>query len=339
MMQEQLTDNIPEAKSETLFMLAAFKGNNAFWRYLVGAISPFLASNIVGSLPLAAVLLTNTVAGSIPQKGGMPDFEAMGINLNLGFVLSVFPFILALITIIALVKPLHNRSFGSVINGGRKIRWGRIFFAAFVWMAVSAIWLLYSLKSDPGNFRLNNTTGSLIVLALLSLALIPFQAAFEEILFRGYLMQGFAVLTRNRWLPILLTSVLFGLMHGMNPEVKQYGFLTMMPQYIFFGLLFAVLTMLDDGIEVAIGAHSANNVFLSVLITHKDMALQTPAMYEQIEIYPWKDFAGLVEMSLIFFVIMALVYRWKDFRRLFAGIIAPVVIAPVPAASDSSDGC
>ena len=322
-MEDQLTATTPETTGETPFMAAAFAGKNAFWRYFIGTVTPFLASNLIGSIPLLVVMFTSTVEGVIPQKGGMPDFEAMGINLNLGFVLSVFPFILALIAIIMLVRPLHNRSFGTVINGGRKIRWGRMLFAALVWIAVSALWMIYSIKSDPGNFRLNNTSGSLVTLVLLALALIPFQAAFEEILFRGYLMQGFAVWTRNRWLPIILTSVLFGLMHGLNPEVKQYGFLTMMPQYIFFGLLFAVLAMLDDGIEVAIGAHSANNIFLSVLITHKDMALQTPAMYEQIEIFPWKEFAGLVQMSLVFLVIMALVYRWKDFRRLFAGIIAP----------------
>ncbi len=236
----------------------------------------------------------------ISEKDTMPDFEAMGINLNLGFVLNVFPFLIGLLAFILLVRPLHNRTFGSVING-----------------------LLYALKSDPGNFRINNTSNSLIVLALLALLLIPFQAAFEEILFRGYLMQGFAVLARNRWIPILSTSILFGLMHGFNPEVSKYGFLTMMPQYIFFGLLFAVLTMFDDGIELAIGAHAANNIFLTVLVTHEDMALQTPALYEQIQIYPWEEFGGLILQSLIFIAILALVFKWKDIRKLYARIIVP----------------
>ncbi|MEZ4998760.1 MAG: CPBP family intramembrane glutamic endopeptidase [Bacteroidales bacterium] len=327
-MYNQLNNNPPETVSGTPFVTAPFSGKNAFWRYFIGVITPFLASNLIGALPLLAVMMTSTVGGVVPQKGGMPDFEAMGVNLNLGFTLTVFPFILAFLAIIFLVKPLHERSFATVVNGGRKTRWGRIFFSALVWLAISGIWLIYSLKTDPGNFRLNNTSNSLIVLAVLALVLIPFQAAFEEILFRGYLMQGIGVWTRNRWVPILVTSLLFGLMHGLNPEVKEYGFLTMMPQYIFFGLVFAVLTMFDDGIEVAIGAHAANNIFLSVLITHSDMALQTPAMYEQVEIYPWKEFAGLVVMSVIFVVIMALVYRWKDIRRLYARITVPVPEAP-----------
>ena len=89
-------------------------------------------------------------------------------------------------------------NFRTVLNGDRRVRWGRMMIAALVWIMISAFWLYYSVKSDPGNFNLNNTSSSLLILAVLSLLLIPFQAAFEEILFRGYLMQGFAVLARNR---------------------------------------------------------------------------------------------------------------------------------------------
>jgi len=316
--------NAPETRSESAFLTVPFTGKNSFWRYFTGVIVPFLAANFIGALPLVAVIVARSLDGeAIPQKGTLPDFEAMGINLNVGFVLNVIPFLVGLLALILLVKPLHNRTFGTVVNGGRQIRWGRMMFAALAWIAVSALYMLYALKSDPGNFRINNTSNSLIILAVLALMLIPFQAAFEEVLFRGYLMQGFAVLARNRWIPVLATSILFGLMHGLNPEVVQYGFLTMMPQYIFFGLVFAVLTMFDDGIELAIGAHAANNIFLSVLVTHDDMALQTPALYEQIQIYPWKEFGGLVIQSLVFVAIMALVFKWKDIRKLYARIIAP----------------
>jgi hypothetical protein len=335
-MEANDTTYAPEPGSDSSFLTAPFSGKNAFWRYFVGVIIPFLAANFIGALPLAAVIIINSLDGAaVPQKGGMPDFEAMGIDLNVGFVLTVVPFLLGLLAIILLIKPLHNRKFMTVVNGGRKVRWGRMLFAALVWIVVSSLWMLYALRSDPGNFRLNNSSNSLIILAVLALTLIPFQAAFEEILFRGYLMQGFAVMARNRWVPILFTSVLFGLMHGLNPEVQRYGFLTMMPQYIFFGLVFAVVTMFDDGIELAIGAHAANNIFLSILITHDDMALQTPAMYEQIGIYPWKEFGGLVIQSLIFIVILAIVFRWKDVRKLFARIRVPKGTAGVSDAVDA----
>jgi membrane protease YdiL (CAAX protease family) len=319
-------------RSESPFLTAPFRGKNAFWRYFIGVIMPFLVSNILGAIPIFIVMISHSLDGSkIPQKGGMPDFELMGIDLNLGFALTLFPFLLAFFTIIWIIKPLHGRSVRTVLNGGRKVRWGRMMVAALVWILISGLWLFYSVKTDPGNFNLNNTTNTLVILAVLSVILIPFQAAFEEILFRGYLMQGFAVLARNRWVPVVMTSVLFGLMHSLNPEVQAYGFLTMMPQYIFFGLVFAVLTMLDDGIELAIGAHAANNVFLSIFLTSKDMALQAPAMYEQVEIYPWKDFGGLVVMSVVFVIIMAIIFRWKDISKLYAKISLPDVSDTVNA--------
>ena len=306
------------------FITAPFRGRNSFWRYFTGSVAPFLVSNLIGAIPLAVVMIAYATDGAMPVRGGMPDFEAMGINLNLGFALTVFPFILAFFTLVLLVKPLHERAPGTVINGGRRIRWGRIFISAAVWTVLGGLGLLYSLRAHPDNFVLNNTTKSLAVLAVLALVTIPFQAGFEELVFRGYLMQGFAVASHNRWLPVVITSLLFGLMHGLNPEVKEYGFLTMIPQYVFFGLVFAVLTMMDDGIELAIGAHTANNTFLSIFITNKDSALQTPAMYEQLEIHPWMDFRDLVIMSLVFITVMAVIYRWKDVRKLYARIHVPL---------------
>ncbi len=312
--------NSLQVQEESAFITAPFKGKNSFWRYFTGSVTPFIVSNLIGAIPLAVIMIAYAGDGVMPQRGGMPDFEAMGINLNLGFVLTVFPFILAFFTLLLLIKPLNGRRPGTVINGGIRIRWGRIFVSAIVWTVLGALGLLYSLRAHPDNFVLNNTSNSLIILAILALVTIPFQAGFEELIFRGYLMQGFAVASRNRWLPIVVTSVLFGLMHGLNPEVKEYGFLTMIPQYIFFGLVFALLTMMDDGIELAIGAHTANNVFLSIFITNKDLALQTPSMYEQIEIHPWMDFRDLVIMSLIFITVMAVIYKWTDVRKLFAKI-------------------
>lgn len=305
------------------FITAPFRGKNSFWRYFTGSVSPFLVSNLIGAIPLAVVMIAYATDEVMPERGGMPDFETMGINLNLGFALTVFPFILAFFTLVLLVRPLHERAFGTVINGGRHIRWGRIFFSAFIWTAVSALWLFYSMRTDPGSYALNNTSTSLIILVILALTMIPLQAGFEEILFRGYLIQGFVFLSHNRWLPIVVTSLLFGLMHALNPEVKEYGFFIMMPQYIFFGLVFAVLTMMDDGVELAIGAHVANNAFLSVFITNKDSAFQTPSIYEQLEYNPLMEFAGLVAMSLVFILIMAIVYRWKDVRKLYARIHVP----------------
>ena len=115
------------------------------------------------------------------------------------------------------------------------------------------------------------------------------------------------------------------LLHGLNPEVKEYGFLTMMPQYILFGLIFGIITILDDGVEAAIGAHTANNAFLCIMVTSKSSALQTAALYEQHRIYPWVEFAALLAVGLIFILILKMIFRWKGFSLLAGDVERPVI--------------
>jgi uncharacterized protein len=302
---------------------STFKGQNSFWRYVVMVASVFIISNTIGAIPIIIVMTIKSASdpGLITQIAANPtDFSVLGLSTNTGFLLMMFPFIAGLAAFVLLIKPLNNRSLKMTINGTEKIRWDRFFISALVWLVLSALYLFFYLKLDPSNFKINNQTISLLVLSLLSVAFIPFQAAFEEVLFRGYLMQGFAVLLRNRWFPILMTSILFGLMHSLNPEVKAFGFLTMIPQYIVFGLIFGIVTVLDDGIEATMGAHTANNVFLCIMVTSRSSALQTPALYEQSSIHPWTEFGALVLTGIVFIIILKIIFKWENFGLLFGRI-------------------
>lgn len=298
---------------------SSFTGKNAFWRYFIMVVAVFLASNTIGSVPLIISMLSNPE--SIEKLSVNPnDLTPLDLDPNLALVYMLIPFIAGLAAFILLIKPLNLRSFGVVINGTGSFRWDRFIIAGLVWTAVSAIYLFISLKLDPENFTLNNTTKTIIPLIIISVIMIPFQASLEEVLFRGYLMQGFAVLVRNRLFPLVLTSLLFGLMHGLNPEVKEFGFWTMMPQYILFGLIFGVMTVLDDGIEAAMGAHSANNAFLCIMVTNESSALQTPALYEQHEIQPWSELSAMLVMGIVIIVILKVIFRWKGFSLLFSEV-------------------
>lgn len=310
---------------------STFTGKNNFWRYIIMFVVVLIVSNTIGALPLIIAALMKSASNPevFSQLSANPnDFSILGLDPNVGLTLMLFPFIAGLAAFILLVKPLNNRTLKNVVNGTGKIRWNRFFISASVWLILSALYLFLYLKFDPANFTLNNKTSSLILLSVISLMFIPFQAAFEEILFRGYLMQGFAALLRNRWFPLLMTSVLFGLMHAFNPEVKEFGFLAMMPQYILFGLIFGVITILDDGIEAAMGAHTANNVFLCIMVTNQSSALQTHALYEQLNIYPWTEFTGLLFTGVVFVMTLKIIFGWDDFSILFQNIsVGPSIVS------------
>jgi hypothetical protein len=302
---------------------SSFAGRNSLWRYIVMLVLVFLASNLIGALP---ILITSAVKSiSDPQvmsqlSENPNDFSMLGVNENVLLAFMLFPFIAGLAAFAFLMKPLHQRTFMSTINGEGKVRWKRFLTGALVWMIFMVAYLLIYMRLDPGNFTINNSTSSLIILALVSFLLIPFQAAFEEVIFRGYLMQGFSVVIRNRFFPVISTSVLFALLHSLNPEVKEYGFLTMMPQYLVFGLIFGLVTILDDGIETAMGAHAANNIFLCIMVTHKSSALQTPALFEQHNISPWTELAGLVITGILFILVLRKIYKWSDMSMIFSRV-------------------
>jgi len=302
---------------------SSFTGKNAVWRYIVMLAAVLVASNTIGAIPL--LLAYGITAASDPAviqgiADNPNDLSILGLDPNLSLSMMLFPFFAGLLAFIFIVKPLNHRTFKMTINGTGTIRWNRIFISGLVWLILSALYFFIYLKADPLNFTLNNTSATLVTLVIVSIILIPFQAAFEETLFRGYLMQGFTVLARNRWIPLLMTSLLFGLMHSFNPEVEEFGFLTMMPQYVLFGMIFGIITVVDDGIEAAVGAHAANNIFLCIMVTHDSSALQTAAVYEQQNVYPWTELAALLITGILFILILKRIFNWKSFLVLLGRV-------------------
>ena len=73
---------------------------------------------------------------------------------------------------------------------------------------------------------------------MFAVVLIAFQAGFEEVFFRGYLMQGFALLTRNKVTLALATAIVFALPHLPNPEPWEYGVVPYVAQIMSLGVLF-----------------------------------------------------------------------------------------------------
>ncbi len=286
-------------------------------------VTVFLVSNSIGAIPLIIAMFIRSVSDPsvMSQLAAHPnDLSILGLDSNISLIMMLFPFITGLVAFLLLIRPLNGRKIKTIINGTSSIRWNHFFISGFVWMILSMAYLFVYLKADPSNFVLNNTTISLAALTVVSLIFIPFQAAFEEVLFRGYLMQGFAVMLKNRWFPLVMTSIMFGLMHALNPEVKDYGFLTMMPQYITFGLIFGIITILDDGIEASMGAHAANNIFLCVMVTNRSSALQTKALFVQLNVAPWLELAGLVLSGIVFIFILSRIFRWQKFALIFEKI-------------------
>ena len=292
------------------FLEKTFDHQNQWWKYLVVIVVGFFVGQFIGYIPIMGIMVDKMITGGVTPND-LADLAALGISKNEGLLLILLPFAVSLIFTVLLIKALHKRTFAETINGTNKIRFGRIGAGIVVWATIMAVLFVSDYLINPDNYVLQFDIAKFIPLLFISIFLIPVQTTYEEVLVRGYLAQGIAVWTRNRILVILIPASLFALLHSSNPEVEEFGFWAAMPQYLISGLLFGIIAVLDDGIELAIGMHTANNVLGSLLVTFKSSALQTDAVLEQLNINPMEDTLALLAAGVIAVIYYTYRYKWK----------------------------
>jgi hypothetical protein len=247
--------------------------------------------------------------------------DQMGKNMFLALNLIIFVF--GLFAIFIWTKFINGQSITSLTTSRKKIDWKRIFFMFFLWGTFSAVSVLIGVYLAPENYELQFEWSKFLPLLILSLVLFPFQTSFEEYLFRGQLLQGIGIATKSRAATWIITSVLFGLMHAANPEVEKLGF-SVMVFYIGTGLVLGAMTLLDEGLELALGFHAANNIVGALLMTASWTAIQTDSVY--IDISKPTSFSA-VDMLPIFIgypillIILGKIYKWKNWKDRLLGTV------------------
>ncbi len=303
----------------------AFRGENQWWKYFLMFLIAFIGGQFIGGIPLLIyIVVKSTIKGETVEFNpeNSSDLSALGIGSNLGLVFIMLSFIGGLVMFFLMFRSIHKRSVKTILSDTEKFRIKRFLLAFVIWFLLCGIYLSIDHSISPDNYECKLDLKSFIPLILISFFLIPLQAAFEEIIFRGYFAQGVAIWTKNKWLVLIIPSILFSLMHSINPEIEEFGFFTMMPNYLIFGIIFGLCVILDGGIEIAIGAHAANNVFSSIFVTHKSSVLQTSALFEQKTVDMQKELIILLIISFVFLVVLTYIYKW-DFKILNKKIIAP----------------
>ncbi|MDR2407726.1 MAG: CPBP family intramembrane metalloprotease [Bacteroidales bacterium] len=298
-----------------MYFLESILGkDNSFWKYVIVFIGAFLVMNTIGAIPLLIVVLGRFMenGNAMPMEQlSMMNFLSENISQNLFLFLMLIPHVVGLFTVYLLIKLLHKRTFSETVNGTGKIRWRRIFTGFSVWFLLMFIYLAISCIIDPDNFIFQFNITTFIPLFFIVIIIIPLQTTFEELLFRGYLAQGIGAWTKNRWAVIVIPSILFGLMHILNPEVSAYGVWETMPHYILFGLIFGVASILDDGIELAMGMHAANNIFGCLFVSSEHSALQTPAIFKQQFMNIQMETVVLLITGLLVLFFFSRKYKWR----------------------------
>lgn len=222
------------------------------------------------------------------------------------FIAINLQFIFFLIGIFIVVKLIHNRKYLSLISAESKINFQRFFAGFGVWFLLQAILIAIALISDPKNYTFTFNPSQWFPLLIAAVILTPIQTSSEELFFRGYLIQGLSCITKNKYLLIIITSLLFMFPHLLNPEVKR-GAVLMAMYYFSFGALAAFLTLKDNRLELALGVHAANNLSL-VFINTEDSVIPTPSIWTVKE-------TGSPGVDLVVFLIQSAIFYYIFFGR------------------------
>tara|TARA_B100000809_G_C15050842_1_gene498889 strand:+ start:347 stop:1306 length:960 start_codon:yes stop_codon:yes gene_type:complete len=309
-----------------MFIAQAFKVQHDFWRYLLGSLLVAIAA-IIGQIPLMGAITykTYTEGGDLIGINESNMYQILDSNVFL--FLALLSFVFAFVGLWIAVKTLHKQKMLSIATSRKKLDWKRIMFAFIFWGVISSGMVLIDyFYLSPENYQFNFEPERFIILVIIAVALIPIQTSLEEYVFRGYLMQGFGMLAKNRWFPLVMTSLIFGGLHIANPEVGQLGYIVMV-YYIGTGLFLGIMTLMDDGTELALGFHAANNLFTAMLVTADWTAFQTHSILKDIA-EPKLEFLDVIFPVFIMFPIILFifskVYKWNNWKdKLFGDIKEP----------------
>ncbi|HEU4788449.1 MAG TPA: CPBP family intramembrane glutamic endopeptidase [Flavobacterium sp.] len=303
-----------------MFIEQGIDRNNKFWKYILGSIF-IIGASFVGQLPMLGLILFQTLfQGKVYPT---TDDELMHFfEPNLNLFLLLISFVFALGGIYFVVRFLHKQTLLTIVTARKKMDWKRVFFSFFIWSIFTAISTLLMCYFNPADFKINFQLIPFLILVVIATFLIPIQTSVEELIFRGYLMQGFANLWGNKWFPLLMTSSIFGLMHLFNPEVTKMGNIIMV-YYIGTGFLLGIMTLMDDGMELALGFHAANNLIGALLVTSDWSAFQTYSIFKDVS----EPEAGLdiifpvVVIYPLLLIIFGVKYNWSGWKEKLTGTV------------------
>lgn len=301
-----------------MYIEQGYKGDHESWRYIIGVLLIFLGWQVVGAIPLVGVVIFKSLGGNDIPMDLTQMSQAIGSNLFLFLMLLSFAF--GLVATFISCKFLHNQSLVSLTTSRKKIDWKRVFFAFGLWALITVVIMGIDIYMSPDDYAFNFELLPFLVLLVIAVLLIPIQTSFEEYFMRGYLMQGLGIMAGNRWFPLLVTSSVFGLLHLFNPEVEKLGY-GIMVYYIGTGFFLGILTLMDEGLELAIGFHAANNLITALLVTADWTAFQTNSIFRDIS-QPelgWDVFVPVLVVYPILLFVFSKKYGWSNWQDRLTG--------------------
>jgi len=301
-----------------MFIQNALKVKNNIWRYALGIFIIFIFTQI-GSIPFIIAIFNKV---GLEGAANLDPSKMMTIleNSNLTFFYTLLTFFVGFIGFLIVIKYLHNQSVLSITTSRKTIDYKRILTSFTAISVILVLNILFSFFTSSEEYILQFNLNDFLILLLIAVIFIPVQTSLEEYVFRGYLMQGLGVMFNNKLLPLILTSFSFGFLHFYNPEIMKLGSILLV-HYVATGLFLGILTLMDDGMELALGFHAGNNLLIALIVTADWTVFQTTSIFKYIG-EPNVINQSLFSLSIIYPILLfyfSRKYNWTNWKGKLTG--------------------
>jgi membrane protease YdiL (CAAX protease family) len=220
---------------------------------VAGVLVAIFAGSMVGCAALGVAI----AAGRPGDRDGLPSFGDLGDTAWQLLVLAAFipPLMLA-------ARTWQRRPAGTLSSVCGRLRWAWLgicilvaVVADLLYVGVELVLEFTTTTATPAALGFAGWVGwrGFAIAVPVLLALVPLQAAAEEYLFRGWLLQALSGLGRAPWAAMTISAVLFALAHGLG---TVWGFVDL----VAFALIAGWLAVRTGGLEAGIAMHIATNL-------------------------------------------------------------------------------
>jgi membrane protease YdiL (CAAX protease family) len=254
----------PSVERVPYHRLARVRPRYRWWRMLVTGVL-----GVALYVAILLLLLVPLVVASLFVPGWGAEMQVLLTTIQYFdldrpwlFLALVLPLILMIPALLLASRIVEGRGVGllSSVTGRLRMGWlGRSLLLALAVFVVYFAVVLGGAAATGEAIVADFSHPALWTMVLLVLLLIPLQAAAEEYVFRGYLMQLVGGWLRHPAFAILLPVPLFVLGHGYDIwGAASVGM---------FAIVAAWLTWRTGGLEAAISLHIVNNALIFLLGT------------------------------------------------------------------------
>ena len=296
------------------FIDKAKEGNTSFSSYLLG-IALIISVYLLGSYFLILDLQWNFGIESFDGVSQKEIVRILGNNRFLAWL--IVPFLFVALFLVIHTKFVHKRTVLSIFSGRENFDWKRVLFSFSLLFSVLSLFLFIQyLSSDSLIFQFD--LQKFIPLFFIAIFLLPIQTSCEELLFRSYILQGIKMRTKKNSVAVLISGLMFGAIHIGNPEIAKIGY-HIIVYYMLVGVFLALISLFDNGIELALGYHAANNVFAALMITNNWQAFQTDAVFMDISDpgMGLDTIIGILFILPLVFFIFYKKYKWHSLKEMW----------------------